>query len=470
MTTATKPEHSYVPKNSPEFRLDMVQYAARYGISMAARKYNTTRKTVRMWVKRYREEGKEGLQNRSHKNTNKHRPASVGLEVSSDLNEPPVRDLSPERIRELMNLRDIESRQRRPAEPSDLSVARGGRISGRFRVSSVADKGNHGIIQFDIISLNASDCCGEYFRKYNLPRYQYTACDARSGAVWMAYAFENSLLQKQEFLQILAGHLKQGGIDTGKIAIDCIMARPTGSGNRSGRSSELFQVVEENFAQCHLYPRDEASFSGIEKFHKHIIEEIYSKINFRNTKSLLKAAEKSVINYNYHCRSYCSSGLPPYQLFCRNSGVPCRENILAMAPVILDTPAQAEGRLKSFLGPIKSVFTVRRRSGEKNVFIPAGKPAVSSAMPGPPKNRIANLPQYEFINLNGVEWKESDSDDRTAVRIRQNQNRRRIIEKARMMLEQRESLARLKENFPLTEGELALLNQKICMDREVRNR
>ena len=41
--------------------LDMVEYALKYGNKPAARYYNTYPATVRRWVKKYKEQGKEGL-------------------------------------------------------------------------------------------------------------------------------------------------------------------------------------------------------------------------------------------------------------------------------------------------------------------------------------------------------------------------------------------------------------------------
>lgn len=41
--------------------LEMVEYALKYGNKPAARYYNTYPSTVRRWVNKYKEKGKEGL-------------------------------------------------------------------------------------------------------------------------------------------------------------------------------------------------------------------------------------------------------------------------------------------------------------------------------------------------------------------------------------------------------------------------
>jgi transposase-like protein len=50
-----------------ELRLKLVQDAIAHGIKPTARKYGTTVKTVRKWVKRYEADKKAGLEERSRK-------------------------------------------------------------------------------------------------------------------------------------------------------------------------------------------------------------------------------------------------------------------------------------------------------------------------------------------------------------------------------------------------------------------
>lgn len=47
------------------YRWNMVRYAQRNGISKTAEVYNTSRRTVRKWVKRYQEGGSDALSNKS---------------------------------------------------------------------------------------------------------------------------------------------------------------------------------------------------------------------------------------------------------------------------------------------------------------------------------------------------------------------------------------------------------------------
>jgi transposase len=53
----------------------MVECALEHGKSQAAREYRTTRKTVRKWVKRFKQEGLDGLKDK--KKAAKHIPPQV---------------------------------------------------------------------------------------------------------------------------------------------------------------------------------------------------------------------------------------------------------------------------------------------------------------------------------------------------------------------------------------------------------
>jgi len=52
-------------KNKHNYRIEIIRYVKKYGISETARVYNTTRKTVRKWRDRYLEKGFEGLKDQS---------------------------------------------------------------------------------------------------------------------------------------------------------------------------------------------------------------------------------------------------------------------------------------------------------------------------------------------------------------------------------------------------------------------
>ncbi len=54
-------------KDAAALRLALVRYALAHGVKPAARAYGTSPQTVRAWLRRYREEGITGLEERPHR-------------------------------------------------------------------------------------------------------------------------------------------------------------------------------------------------------------------------------------------------------------------------------------------------------------------------------------------------------------------------------------------------------------------
>ena len=63
------------------------------------------------------------------------------------------------------------------------------------------------MIQMDTKRLDDIEELYPAYRRYKLPRYQFTARDVRTGGVWIAYAMENTLTNAVWFLKLLALHL-----------------------------------------------------------------------------------------------------------------------------------------------------------------------------------------------------------------------------------------------------------------------
>ena len=52
-------------KTKFNFRFHVVEYAKKHSIQAAAREFQATRKTVRKWVKRFKQDGLQGLEDKS---------------------------------------------------------------------------------------------------------------------------------------------------------------------------------------------------------------------------------------------------------------------------------------------------------------------------------------------------------------------------------------------------------------------
>ncbi len=58
-------------KNILKVRKEMVKYALEHGMKPVAREFKTTVKTVKKWLKRFREDSENGLLNKNQNSKNK---------------------------------------------------------------------------------------------------------------------------------------------------------------------------------------------------------------------------------------------------------------------------------------------------------------------------------------------------------------------------------------------------------------
>ena len=191
------------------FRLSMVKYAIEHSISSAARYYRTTRKTVRKWLVRYKEEGIKGLVERSRAPKRVHNKTSRDIEdliIGYRLKHP---SWGPIRLKEHYNLtisekaiwrilRDnglIRKKRKKRDKRKDLREAK--KMWEAFEY-----------LQMDVKYLTDIGYYYPYLKGLNLPLYQYSVRDVRTGAVFYAYSYSKDTLNSSIFGEYILSHIR----------------------------------------------------------------------------------------------------------------------------------------------------------------------------------------------------------------------------------------------------------------------
>jgi len=280
-------------------RFSMVKYAMEHGISEAARVYKTTRKTVRKWLRRYKEEGIDGLRERSRTPRRVHNKTSSQVEeriVELRRRHPswgPARlkehyglSLSEKAIWRILKERGfIRRRRRKKDKRRDLREAK--KIWKAFE-----------FLQVDVKYLTDIGFYYPLMKGLRLPLYQYTARDVRTGAVFYAYAYSNDTLNASFFAEYILSHLRR--FRNGRI----IVQTDNGSefigsvGRRRGESR--FQRVLGRFGVIHqrIYPRCPTWNSDVEAVHRIIEDEFYECEVYRSKEEFLKKAYAYQLYFN----------------------------------------------------------------------------------------------------------------------------------------------------------------------------
>jgi len=211
-------------------RLKMIELliANNINFSKTAREFNTTRKTLKKWYRRYEKQGVEGLKDVSKRPKNspfKTPPEIENLVISL---RQPRKDLKikigPRRIQielkrrynitlssstiyKILKRHNLIKKKRRKWQKK--------REISKYRKEAKALR----LWQVDVKYLNDIPNIYPLFIKGEIPKYEYTARDVKTGATFICYAYENTLSNSKKFVSILLSHLKKEGINTKEVII-----------------------------------------------------------------------------------------------------------------------------------------------------------------------------------------------------------------------------------------------------------
>ena len=323
-----------------QMRRQMVRMAREEGVSEAARRFGTSRNTVRKWRDRFEAEGIRGLSDRSRA------PKRIPHKTPKEAEE------------RLLALRDrypgwgVE----RLGMYFDLGCGRtaGGRIlrqhgrtrrrqKKRVRNDLRAQKAR--LKPFEKLQIDTKDLIdippyAMWMKRSRLPRYQYTARDLRTGAAWFAFSHTNDTLQAGLFASYLLGHFKRYDVplkhmtiqtDNGSEYIGHIEKRTAGD--------SLFEAVVKIHTRSRpvqIFPGAKTSQSDVETFHGMIETELYQVENL-STQPLLLGRARTYQAFFNHLRKTLWKGKKAPAMILAEAGSKVNPRALTLPPIQLET-------------------------------------------------------------------------------------------------------------------------------------
>jgi transposase len=325
-------------ESSFSYRVRMVQYAGQQGISAAARVFGTTRKTVRKWVQRYQQAGTKGLRDRSRA------PHRIPHQTPPAVEEQVVRlrsllptwgqerlqldfDLpcSPWAIRRILHAHGlIQPRRRKHHRKRDLRAIKA--------TLTPFEK-----LQADVKELKDIPEYYPAMRQHRLPPFQYTARDVKTGALFLAFAYENTSTNATLFGAYVANHLQAHGVDlAGRIAQTDNGAEFVGSW-QAKTPSPFTTLVEDHFQMEHrrIPPGWKTANSDVETSHGRIEDEFYRIETFSRLGEFLGKATTYQLYFNFQRKNRWKGRKPPWELLqAERPDLP--PQVLALSPLVLD--------------------------------------------------------------------------------------------------------------------------------------
>ena len=327
-------------------RLEIVIYARQHGIRAAARRYKTTRNTVRKWLRRHEQEGKAGLENLSraphrcpHKTPWQTERAIVQAREQTHFSAQRLKDefeinAGRAAIGRIIRQHGLTTRPRRKPH----------RKCRDLRAHKMAQPPlTH--LQMDTKDLSDIPLYRAQMYHLGLPRYQYTLRDECTGAHFLTYGSELCVTYAELTIKRLLKH----ATDCGLKPSDLILTTDNGgefSGNRLDHSTNGFvHTVETEFAATHLFnrvghPNDNAD---VESVHDTIEAEFYDLETFSSLSDFVAKATIYQNYYNLARLNYSKGKKTPLDLLDeRPTSISPR--IFLLPPVVFGTPPRHRTR------------------------------------------------------------------------------------------------------------------------------
>jgi len=262
-------------------RLLIEAYDETGSLSETARRWQTSRQVVRKWVRRYREEGEAGLESRSHRPHCS--PRRTAPEVEQQVMEAWEKtkygrhrlaiflrhhglELSPHTIRHIL-------RRLRPPQPRR-----------RRKVLYPAHWAWEVEVPFTLIQVDVKDILDKgalgtrtttHMGRQGLPRYQWTACDARTRLRLLAYSHHITRTNGMAFLILCVLFLRALGIK-GPIVFQSDWGQEFGGDNPDRVAALSLRFLAPLDAQLMRYPMGRKGYNGrVERSHRTDDEEFY---------------------------------------------------------------------------------------------------------------------------------------------------------------------------------------------------
>jgi len=201
-----------------KFRLDMVNYALEHGVVEAAEYFNTSRKTVGKWKKRFEKSGIKGLYDQSR------RPHTSPRSLKADKIEKVIEikkyfgNISTKRLAKMNILPCCHETARKHLKLN--GYGRGDKVKKYVAKRSLREmKEKWDVFEEIVVDTKYLWDMPNYFKYmkyYGLPRYQYTARDVKSGMLFTAYSNQISLAHSKVFVKTIVEFLRKNGVDVTK--------------------------------------------------------------------------------------------------------------------------------------------------------------------------------------------------------------------------------------------------------------
>jgi transposase len=321
-----------------DLRLRIIKHALTYGVKPTARDFDTTPKTVRKWLNRYKQEHLTGLNelpriphNCPHKTSSQMERKVVSLRKQFPFK-------GSKRLKREHNLSCSHEAIRRILKEHDLVIKRRKKHKRKRDLREIKKKWPlFSQITADTKDLKDIPHYWPQMKTLALPKYQFTAREIRSGLMFLGFANEKSASNACLFARILCEHLRNCGVDMKQLKIQTDNGTEFIGCFRQDRSRDGFEKIVEGFGAKHkrIPPRAWSYNSDVETVHRTIEDEFYDLENFEGIKDFHQRVASYQAWYNLLRQNSNKDYKAPLQII-RELGPNIDPAIAKLPPLMLD--------------------------------------------------------------------------------------------------------------------------------------
>ena len=315
-------------------RLQMVRYAQQHGVKAAQRKFGCSKNTIKVWKRRFEEEGRSGLINRSRAPKNiPHKTSREEEEhiIACRLEAPCY---GPKRLKWFYTINRSESAIRRILSQNGYTSKRKKKHHTKNDLREVKAKykalTHH---QEDVKHLKDIPYYWAQMMSRGLPQYEYTIRDTKSGALILGFANEYSEMYSKLFTSYYLDWLKSFDVDLKEIIIQTDNGSEFGGGRqRHFKPGGFVDNIEGTYGAKHNYipPSMSNANADVESVHDTIEDEFFNLEQFKNREDFFIKSQMYQNFYNFVRPNFSKKAKAPTQIIL--------EDRPTINPSILYTP------------------------------------------------------------------------------------------------------------------------------------
>lgn len=299
-------------------KLEIIRYAQMHGNKPAARKYDCSKNTIKLWRYRYEENGMSGLSDQ--RKGPKHIPHKTSKAEEEKIiafrKKAPC--YGPKRLKWAYDIKASTGAIARILKTNGMVNKRRKKYQRKQDLREAKARAYQALThhQQDVKHLYDIPYYWEQLITKGLPKYQVTIRDTKSGFMLLGFGDEYSENYCTLMMEYYLTHLKRMGIDLEKVIIQTDNGSEFGARKKDIKQPGFVNTIVHEYGARHQYipPGMSNANADVESVHAAIENEFFDIENFKNRDDFFIKAEAYQLFYNHVRLNYSKGGKPPMQI------------------------------------------------------------------------------------------------------------------------------------------------------------